>query len=82
MMKTFTSNKMNQIDASFEQIKDLNWEFEILKTNMETFAKNSQIEELMKKLTFYAKIDFVKEIQDDIKDFVNKEEFQILSSEI
>ena len=82
MMKTFTSNKRNQIDASFEQIKDLNWEFEILKTNMETFAKNSQIEELMKKLTFYAKIDFVKEIQDDIKDFVNKEEFQILSSEI
>ena len=70
------------MDASFEQIKDLNWEFEILKTNMETFAKNSQIEELMKKLTFYAKIDFVKEIQDDIKDFVNKEEFQILSSEI
>ena len=58
------------------------YEIEVVKMNMQNFARNSELAKLEQKFKDVASLKMVKDMQKELHDFVLKEDFNIINSEM
>lgn len=80
--KMFSVQKLQQIDQSEQKMRNVGYEVEVLKMNMETVVKKRDLDQVYHKMQDYAPLKMIKDMQEDIGDFVNREEFNITLREI
>ena len=78
----FGPMRIKQIDKTDANLKHALFEIEILKTNLETVALQSDLDNLRDRMRDYAPIQTIKDLKKDIADLVKVEDFRVLEKEL
>ena len=80
--KMFSLQKLQQIDEGHKTLRNLGYEIEVMKLNLDGACTKTELAELEKKFAEFTPLWLFKELQEDHDDLVGKAEFNLISQDI
>lgn len=80
--KVFSVTKLQEIDGLVKKVNNITYDVQVTKMNMENLATKSELDATERSLMNYAPLQRLTDIQEDICDFVKKEEYNIIAREM
>ena len=82
MQKIYSPGKLTQIDNALKKVHANVFEIEVMKMNQDNLAKKADVDRLENRFGDYCPMHKFKDISDDLKDAVKKEEYDIAMREL
>ena len=79
LKKMFSLQKLQQIDEGHKSLRNLGYEVEVMKLNLEGTCSKTDLAELGKRFGEFTPLWLFKELQEDHDDLVSKAEFNLIS---
>lgn len=70
------------MDGLATKLRNLTYEVQVTKMNLENMASKNDVDEVSRNLIQYAPLQQIKDLREDVGDFIKKEEFNIVAREL